>query len=69
MILLMVILYQVDQFSVKIDWFPEYTDLRSALDTYGFLFKFSSSGERESSGICRISVLAYLCIVEDTFFP
>ncbi|XP_004506066.1 uncharacterized protein [Cicer arietinum] len=40
---------EVDQFSVKIDWFPEYTDLRSALDTYGFLFKFSSSGERESS--------------------
>ncbi|PNY11048.1 hypothetical protein L195_g007647, partial [Trifolium pratense] len=40
---------EVDQFSVKIDWFPEYKDLRSALDTYGFLFKFSSSAGHESS--------------------
>lgn len=45
----MVILYEVDKSSVKIDWFPEYSDLRSALDTYGFLFKFSSSVEQESS--------------------
>lgn len=40
---------EVDQFSVKIDWFPEYKDLRSALDTYGFLFKFSSRAAHESS--------------------
>ncbi|WJX44102.1 hypothetical protein P8452_31123 [Trifolium repens] len=40
---------EVDQFSLKIDWFPEYKDLRSALDTYGFLFKFSSSAEHERS--------------------
>ncbi|CAL0334014.1 unnamed protein product [Lupinus luteus] len=34
---------EVDQLPVKIDWFPEYTDLRRALDLYGFLFKFSSN--------------------------
>ncbi|KAF7805643.1 uncharacterized protein G2W53_037804 [Senna tora] len=34
-----------DQFSVKIDWFPNYEDLRRALDIYGFLFNFSSSVE------------------------
>lgn len=51
LLLLMFILYQADQFSVKVDWFPEYKDLRSALDTYGFLFKFSSSAAHESSGI------------------
>lgn len=36
---------QVDQFPVKIDWFPQFTDLRRALDIYGFLFKFSSSAD------------------------
>ncbi|XP_057456079.1 uncharacterized protein LOC130747226 isoform X2 [Lotus japonicus] len=36
---------EVDQFPVKIDWFPQFTDLRRALDIYGFLFKFSSSAE------------------------
>ncbi|KAK7262252.1 hypothetical protein RJT34_29816 [Clitoria ternatea] len=36
---------EVDPLSVKIDWFPEYTDLRRALDIYGFLFKFSASAE------------------------
>ncbi|KAG4994554.1 hypothetical protein glysoja_008259 [Glycine soja] len=36
---------EVDQALVKIDWFPEYMDLRRALDSYGFLFKFSSSAE------------------------
>ncbi|XP_058753884.1 uncharacterized protein LOC131627067 [Vicia villosa] len=40
---------EVDQLSVKIDWFHEYLDLRSALNIYGFLFKFSSSAEHESS--------------------
>ncbi|RYR23268.1 hypothetical protein Ahy_B03g068522 isoform E [Arachis hypogaea] len=35
----------VDQLPVKIGWFPEYSDLRRALDTSGFLFEFSSSGE------------------------
>lgn len=55
-----IILYQVDQFPVKIDWFPEYTDLRRALDIYGFLFKFSSSAEHESLGNSRISILVYL---------
>ncbi|KAK7312603.1 hypothetical protein VNO77_36578 [Canavalia gladiata] len=40
---------EVDQLTVKIDWFPEYTDLRSALDIYGFLFKFSSSADPTSS--------------------
>ncbi|XP_058750181.1 uncharacterized protein LOC131623194 isoform X2 [Vicia villosa] len=40
---------EVDQLSVKIDWFPEYSDLRSALNIYGFLFKFSSISEHESS--------------------
>ncbi|KAK7404794.1 hypothetical protein VNO78_05753 [Psophocarpus tetragonolobus] len=34
-----------DQAPVKIDWFPEYTDLRRALDIYGFLFKFSYNSE------------------------
>ena len=41
---------QVDQLAVKIDWFPEYSDLRRALDTYGFLFKFSSSAEPQNLG-------------------
>ncbi|XP_057736365.1 uncharacterized protein LOC130982308 isoform X2 [Arachis stenosperma] len=36
---------EVDQLPVEIGWFPEYSDLRTALDTYGFLFEFSSSGE------------------------
>ncbi|KAK7257650.1 hypothetical protein RIF29_31782 [Crotalaria pallida] len=36
---------EVDQFPIKIDWFPEYTDFRRALDLYGFLFKFSSTNE------------------------
>ncbi|MED6160897.1 hypothetical protein PIB30_055541 [Stylosanthes scabra] len=36
---------EVDQLPIKIGWFPEYSDLRRALDTYGFLFEFSSSGE------------------------
>ncbi|KAI5388991.1 hypothetical protein KIW84_074591 [Lathyrus oleraceus] len=40
---------EVDQLSVKIDWFPEFSDLRSALNIYGFLFKFSSNAEHESS--------------------
>ncbi|RYR74427.1 hypothetical protein Ahy_A02g009144 isoform D [Arachis hypogaea] len=35
----------VDQLPVEIGLFPEYSDLRTALDTYGFLFEFSSSGE------------------------
>ncbi|XP_027360672.1 uncharacterized protein LOC113868894 isoform X1 [Abrus precatorius] len=34
---------EVDELPVKIDWFPGYTDLRRALDIYGFLFKFSAS--------------------------
>ncbi|RDX88128.1 hypothetical protein CR513_30318, partial [Mucuna pruriens] len=33
------------QLPVKIDWFPEYIDLRRALGIYGFLFKFSSGAE------------------------
>ncbi|KAK4255159.1 hypothetical protein QN277_008191 [Acacia crassicarpa] len=33
------------QLTVKIDWFPNYKDLRRALDIYGFLFNFSSSAE------------------------
>ncbi|XLU92237.1 hypothetical protein S245_006589, partial [Arachis hypogaea] len=37
--------FSVDQLPVKIGWFPEYSDLRRALDPYGFLFEFSSSGE------------------------
>ncbi|XLU80925.1 hypothetical protein S245_004345, partial [Arachis hypogaea] len=36
---------EVDQLPVEIGLFPEYSDLRTALDTYGFLFEFSSSGE------------------------
>ncbi|XP_025641683.1 uncharacterized protein [Arachis hypogaea] len=36
---------EVDQLPVEIGWFPEYSDLRTALDTHGFLFEFSSSGE------------------------
>ncbi|XP_020214916.1 uncharacterized protein LOC109798895 [Cajanus cajan] len=36
---------EVDRFPFKIDWFPEYTDLRRALDIFGFLFTFSSSAE------------------------
>ncbi|RYR74428.1 hypothetical protein Ahy_A02g009144 isoform C [Arachis hypogaea] len=36
---------EVDQLPVEIAWFPEYSDLRTALDTHGFLFEFSSSGE------------------------
>ncbi|XP_027909000.1 uncharacterized protein LOC114168405 [Vigna unguiculata] len=39
---------EVNQMPVKIDWFPEYADLRRALDIYGFLFKFSSSSEPNS---------------------
>ncbi|KHN21071.1 hypothetical protein glysoja_006550 [Glycine soja] len=36
---------EVDQAPVKVDWFPEYMDIRRALDIYGFLFKFSSSAK------------------------
>jgi hypothetical protein len=67
-LLLVFILYQVDQFSLKIDWFPEYIDLRSALDTYGFLFKFSSSAEHERSGINWISSLVCLYIMMRLIF-
>ncbi|XP_045827877.1 uncharacterized protein LOC123919895 [Trifolium pratense] len=58
---------EVDQFSVKIDWFPEYKDLRSALDTYGFLFKFSSSAGHESSasdsGVPPQNIRAWITLV------
>ncbi|BAT90508.1 hypothetical protein LR48_Vigan08g147000 [Vigna angularis] len=40
---------EVNQMPVKIDWFPEYADLRRALDIYGFLFKFSSTSEPNNS--------------------
>ncbi|XP_057748262.1 uncharacterized protein LOC130967426 isoform X1 [Arachis stenosperma] len=41
---------EVDELPVKIGWFPEYSDLRRALDPYGFLFEFSSSGEPKNLG-------------------
>nr|XP_025629040.1 uncharacterized protein LOC112722266 [Arachis hypogaea] len=41
---------EVDQLPVEIGLFPEYSDLRTALDTYGFLFEFSSSGEPKNLG-------------------
>ncbi|KAL9296803.1 hypothetical protein ACSQ67_022699 [Phaseolus vulgaris] len=45
------IFYQVNLVPVKIDWFPEYADLRRALDIYGFLFNFSSSSEPNNLGL------------------
>ncbi|XP_057954499.1 uncharacterized protein LOC131148654 isoform X2 [Malania oleifera] len=36
---------EVDIRGVKIDWLPEYSDLKRALDIYGFLFNFSSNSE------------------------
>ncbi|XP_061339959.1 uncharacterized protein LOC133286544 [Gastrolobium bilobum] len=42
---------EVDPLSVKIDWLPEYTDLRRALDIYGFLFKFCAEPKNLDSDI------------------
>ncbi|XP_054812585.1 uncharacterized protein LOC129313467 isoform X2 [Prosopis cineraria] len=42
------------QLTVKIDWFPSYKDLRTALDIYGFLFNFSSSAETVDTGNSQI---------------
>ncbi|TQE10001.1 hypothetical protein C1H46_004423 [Malus baccata] len=34
---------EVDLPPVKIDWFPSYSELKIALENYGFLFNFSSN--------------------------
>ncbi|KAG5139697.1 hypothetical protein JHK84_033465 [Glycine max] len=52
---------EVDQAPVKVDWFPEYMDIRRALDIYGFLFKFSSSAKPNNLGDSLISIPVYLC--------
>lgn len=58
---------QVDHLPVKIDWFPEYTDLRRALDLYGFLFKFSSTAEPKNSGNNCIYILVSNSVWETNF--
>ncbi|XWS74353.1 hypothetical protein CRYUN_Cryun02cG0207800 [Craigia yunnanensis] len=38
---------------IEIDWYPTYSELKSALDIYGFLFNFSSNISVKSSYVCK----------------
>ncbi|XVF05751.1 hypothetical protein REPUB_Repub05bG0199200 [Reevesia pubescens] len=38
---------------IEIDWYPSYSELKSALETYGFLFNFSSNISVENSSVCK----------------
>lgn len=36
---------QDDKLAIRIEWFPNYSELKRALETYGFLFNFSLQTE------------------------
>ncbi|KAJ6344922.1 hypothetical protein OIU78_007748, partial [Salix suchowensis] len=36
---------QTEELPIRIEWFPSYCELRSALETYGFLFIYLSQTE------------------------
>ncbi|XVF46250.1 hypothetical protein PTKIN_Ptkin03bG0012500 [Pterospermum kingtungense] len=38
---------------IEIDWFPSYSELKSALEIYGFLFNFSSNTSVKASSVCK----------------
>ncbi|KAK5846946.1 uncharacterized protein LOC108480367 [Gossypium arboreum] len=44
---------QVGMRPIEIDWYPSYPELKSALETYGFLFNFSSNISAENSSGCK----------------
>ncbi|KAF5727473.1 hypothetical protein HS088_TW22G01166 [Tripterygium wilfordii] len=45
---------EVASVPIKIDWFPGYSELRRALETYGFLFSFSSTTESvDTNSACQ----------------
>ncbi|MBA0708071.1 hypothetical protein Golax_020059 [Gossypium laxum] len=44
---------QVGMQPIEIDWYPSYPELKSALETYGFLFNFSSNISAENSSGCK----------------
>ncbi|XP_009356933.2 uncharacterized protein LOC103947715 isoform X1 [Pyrus x bretschneideri] len=44
---------EVDLLPVKIDWFPSYSELKIALENYGFLFNFSSNTDSAPSNSAR----------------
>ncbi|KAB2606644.1 hypothetical protein D8674_006361 [Pyrus ussuriensis x Pyrus communis] len=44
---------EVDLLPIKIDWFPSYSELKIALENYGFLFNFSSNTDSAPSNSAR----------------
>lgn len=48
-VILVLIFNQVDLQPIKIDWFPSYSELKIALESYGFLFKLSSNTDSARS--------------------
>ncbi|XVE59021.1 hypothetical protein DITRI_Ditri05aG0011000 [Diplodiscus trichospermus] len=44
---------QVGGPSIEIDWYPSYSELKSALEIYGFLFNFSSNISVTNSSACK----------------
>ncbi|XWS29026.1 hypothetical protein CRYUN_Cryun25bG0121500 [Craigia yunnanensis] len=44
---------QVGMPPIEIDWHPSYSELKSALEIYGFLFNFSSNISVKNSSVCE----------------